>query len=455
VNTISLPFEAPILTPNIVSKDAAFHSKETTVGSYFISNYPPFSTWTPDAIPDFLHALTQPASPGPLGLYVHLPFCRQRCHYCYFRVYPRKTAEDVDRYIDAVLSEHELYSRTPAFHQRPVQSVYFGGGSPTYLSVEQIQRLVGGLQERRPWDAVEECTYECEPGSVTPEKLKLLKQLGVTRVSMGFQSLDNELLRRSGRDVKAEDCVRAFLQAREAGFDEINVDLLAGLPGETESTWRRSVDQVLELTPESVTVYQLELSYNSSLYSGMKAGREMTLPGWSRKRQWAREAFRLCEEAGYVLATGYIAVRHPLWWRSVFTIDHFWHGADLLALGESSFGYLQGVHYQNVDHFGDYAAALSRGELPLRRALKLNPEEQLRRELILQLKTGSLEAGYFRTKFGVELSNQYAQALEWLGERGLLEREGDAFRLTREGLLQVDDLLLMFYLPEHRGVRYT
>jgi oxygen-independent coproporphyrinogen III oxidase len=451
---MSLSTEAPPPASHS-AKTPALHTKETSVGNYFVSNYPPFSVWTPEHIPSFLDALSLPPQPGPLGLYVHLPFCRQRCHYCYFRVYPRRTAEDVDLYIDSVLKEHELYSRFPAFHQRAVHSIYFGGGSPSYLSVEQIRRLLGGLQELRPWDAVEECTFECDPGSATPEKFKLLKELGVTRLSIGFQSLNNELLRRSGRDLKADDCLRAFLQAREAGFDEINVDLLAGLPGETEATWRRSVDQVLELAPESVTVYQLELSYNSALYSSLSAGRELRLPDWTRKRNWTRQAFRLCEESGYLVATGVIAVRHPLWWRSVYTIDHFWHGADLLALGESSFGYLGGIHYQNVDTFDQYLKMVSHGNLPLRRALKLNGEERLRREVILQLKTGSLEGAYFRSKFGIELSDHFSREFAALIQHRLMEADADTYRLTREGLLQVDELLPAFYLPEHRGIRYT
>jgi len=132
---------------------------QTSVGNYFISNYPPFSCWSADNVPGFVEALKQPpaavpgtGAPGPLGLYVHIPFCRQRCHYCYFRVYPRRKSEDVDLYIDSILKELGLYLKFPGFQARPFSSVYFGGGSPSYLSAEQIQRLLGGLQERSPWD---------------------------------------------------------------------------------------------------------------------------------------------------------------------------------------------------------------------------------------------------------------------------------------------------------------
>ncbi|MBI3853000.1 MAG: coproporphyrinogen III oxidase family protein [Verrucomicrobia bacterium] len=427
----------------------------TEVGNYFISNYPPFSCWQPAEIPKLLHALSADAAPGPLGLYVHLPFCRQRCHYCYFRVYPRRSAEDVNLYIDSVLKEFSLYLNFPAFQNRAFSSVYFGGGSPSYPTSDQIRRLLGGLQQRSRWDAVEECTFECEPGTVTPEKLQTLKDLGVTRLSLGFQTLHDDILRRSGRDVRVEDCLRAFRQAREAGFDEINVDLLAGLAGETEGTWQRTMDQVLELMPDCVTIYQLELTYNSRLYASLKSGRELPLPSWPAKRAMVAEGFHMCEAAGYVIGSGYMAIRNPKRWRFVYTVEHFWHGADLLALGETAFGHLRGVHYQNVDTFERYAEWLQKDKLPLRRALRLTPEEKLRREVILHLKTGQLDAGYFRDKFGVDLVDHLEPQFETLLNKGLLEIEGDTVRLTREGLLEVDWLLPDFYLPAHQGVRYT
>jgi oxygen-independent coproporphyrinogen-3 oxidase len=428
---------------------------QTQVGNYFISNYPPYSTWTPEALPAFHQVLARPPAPGPIGLYVHVPFCRQRCHYCYFRVYPRRTRAEVDRYLDAVLQEMDLYRAAPAVAGRPFLSVYFGGGTPSYLEPDQLHRLGAGLRERGDWSQVEEFTVECEPGTVTSEKLQTLKELGVTRVSLGFQSLNDEILRRTGRDTRLGDCLRAFHQVREAGFSEVNIDLLAGLPGETEKSWRRTVDRVLSLQPDSITVYQLELTYNSSLYASQRAGRDPHLPSWPAKRHWVDLAFRLAEAAGYEVCSGYTVTRHPQWMRFVYTVELFWHGHDLLALGESAFGHVQGVHYQNADTFERYLGLLQAGQWPLRRAYCLRPEERLRREVMLQLKTGALDAAYFRRKFGVELLDHFRPQFGELQRRGLLEVEGDQLRLTRPGLLEVDWLLPQFYLPEHVGIRYT
>jgi oxygen-independent coproporphyrinogen III oxidase len=427
----------------------------TTVGNYFISNYPPFSSWTPQEIPKFVHALSTTPKPAPLGLYVHLPFCNQRCHYCYFRVYPRRNDEDVNLYVASVLKELSIYKRYPAIENRALNSVYFGGGSPSFLSLKQIGELLGGLQEQISWETVEECTFECDPGTVTPEKFQLLKRLGVTRLSLGFQSLNDEVLRRSGRETRVGDCLRAFHQAREAGFDEINIDLLAGLPGETSATWKRTIDQVLELIPDCITIYQLELTHNSALYASIKAGREVALPTWTDKCNWTDIAFKMCEGSGYAIGSGYMAIRNPQRWRFVYTVENFWHGADLLALGETSFGHIQGVHYQNTDTFDRYTEMLGANHLPLRRAFKLTPEHKLRRELILLLKTGALDPAYFRKKFGVELLDHFEPQFEQLLKGNCVEIEGDQIRLTREALLRVDQLLPMFYLPEHIGIRYT
>src|SRR4029078_10205340 len=134
--------------------------------------------------------------------------------------------------------------------------------------------------------------------------------------------------------------------------------------------------------PDCVTVYQLELTHNSALYASIQAGREVTLPSWPTKCNGTATAFNMCEEAGYIIGSGYMAIRNPQWWRFVYTVENFWHGADLLALGETAFGHIQGVHYQNADTFDRYTSLLAENHLPLRRALKLSPEHKLRREVI-------------------------------------------------------------------------
>jgi oxygen-independent coproporphyrinogen III oxidase len=429
---------------------------ETKPGNYFVSNYPPYSQWSPEQVPGFERALRQ-ANPAasPLGLYVHVPFCRQRCMYCYFRVHIRRPVEEIEAYIDAVLREAALYRDLPAVTGRPIANAYFGGGTPTHLSTAQIERLMGGLRDRFDWSEADEVTCECQPGTFEPDKLIALRRMGVTRASIGVQTFTDAVLRGVGRVAGEADCLRAYQMAREVGFEQVNIDLMSGLPGETDETWRRTIDRTLELGPDCVTIYQFELTHNSALYKSMQSGNDRTLANWPTKRRWVREAFERMQDAGYTIYGAYWAVRDPKRNRFAYVTEHYWRGDDLLGLGETSFGFLAGHHYQNADTFDDFIRASATGRLSVRRAYRVSAEERLRRQLILQLKTGHVDLDSLRERFGVDVATLFAGELECLSDHAMLHFDRHEIVLTREGLLCVDWLLPRFYLPQHQGVRYT
>ncbi|MGE3343528.1 MAG: radical SAM protein, partial [Vicinamibacterales bacterium] len=179
---------------------------ETEVGSYFVANYPPFSVWTPEAVvTDALPALRTSSQEGessrrvPLGLYLHVPFCRKRCHFCYFRVYTNKNAQEVESYLELLAREWELYSSSPTLAGRPLDFVYFGGGTPSFLSTQQLERLVTRLTATTPWTQAEEITFECEPGTLTEPKLAAIRRFGVTRLSLGVENFSDDILEKNGR----------------------------------------------------------------------------------------------------------------------------------------------------------------------------------------------------------------------------------------------------------------
>src|ERR1051326_6774848 len=150
-------------------------SESTTVGNYFVSNYPPFSFWKPENVGEALSALDREPKPGtPLGVYLHIPFCRKRCHFCYFRVYTDKDSLQIKAYIDGALRELELYAQRKSISGRKPNFVYFGGGTPSYLSSEPPTHLTAKMKSCLPWDEAEEVTFECEPGPLTEHKLKII-----------------------------------------------------------------------------------------------------------------------------------------------------------------------------------------------------------------------------------------------------------------------------------------
>ncbi|MGD1091489.1 MAG: coproporphyrinogen-III oxidase family protein [Bryobacteraceae bacterium] len=431
--------------------------EETTVGSYFVSNYPPYSFWTQDRVSDAFGVLNRPpAQQSPLGIYLHIPFCRKRCHFCYFKVYTDKNASEVERYLDAAIQEVELYSRKAFIGGRKPKFVYFGGGTPSYISSKQLTHLVEGMKRALPWDEAEEVTFECEPGTLTEGKLQVIKDLGVTRLSLGIENFDDQILKNNGRAHASKEIDRAYQFARHIGFPQINIDLIAGMVGETPDNWKDCVRKTIALAPDSVTIYQMEVPYNTTLFQEMKVFGQDVAPvaNWKTKRAWVGEAFAELEKAGYTVGSAYTAVRDPAKARFLYR-DMLWAGADMLGLGVASFSHVQGTHFQNNHEFGPYCEALNQGILPIYRALTPSTEERVIRELVLQMKLGRVPKAYFRDKFGVELEQQFAVPLGELREGGYLYSDQDNLRLNRNGLLQVDRLVHEFFLPEHRNARYT
>jgi oxygen-independent coproporphyrinogen-3 oxidase len=428
----------------------------TEVGNYFVSNYPPFSQWKPEFVPQALAALEQPPRvDDPLGLYLHIPFCRKRCLFCYFKVYIDKNASEIEVYLDALIKENELYSRTAAIQGRQLRFAYFGGGTPSYVSDRQLRYLVEGLNRHVSWANAEEVTFECEPGTLHKSKLETLKDIGVTRLSLGIEHFDDEVLAANGRAHLSPEIYRAYEWAREVDFPQINIDLIAGMMGETEEKWRETVRRAVELEPDSVTIYQMELPYNTIISQDiLKKGTPSPIADWSTKRGWLDYAFEQFLAHGYEIAGTDIVATKKKTCRFIYR-DALWHGGDMIGLGVSSFSHFAGVNFQNAHNFEEYVRIINEGRLPIYRAVSLTPKQRLIREMVLQLKTGTLDTDYFQQKFAVDVWHEFQPVYEELQAQHLLERNNGTIRLTRPGLLVVDHFLLDFFEPGLRTVRYA
>ncbi|HEV7278622.1 MAG TPA: coproporphyrinogen-III oxidase family protein [Pirellulaceae bacterium] len=428
---------------------------KTEVGSYFISNYPPFSQWTKESLGEIETALASPPRDTPLGLYLHIPFCRKRCKFCYFKVFTDVRAAEIEEYVSALSTEIELVSRQPAMGARPFRFVYFGGGTPSFLSVKQLTSLVDRLRANVNWDHAEEVTFECEPGTLSEPKVKCLRDLGVTRLSLGVENFSDEILESNGRAHQSPEVYKAWKWIEAANFPNVNIDLISGMVGETWENWRENIRRTLELSPESVTIYQMELPFNT-VYSQDILGNQIETPvaDWPTKRDWVSYAFDELLANGYSVSSAYTVVKDPTKVNFSYR-DNLWKGSDLLATGIASFGHLSGVHYQNLADMAKYKDALKERQLPLMRAYRPTPREALIRELILQLKKGWLDGAYYRDKFGVDVFEEWRSVWESHRDEGHLTFDEDRAELTRDGLLRADALLPPFFEPQHQGVRYT
>ena len=431
-------------------------TSKTEVGSYFISNYPPYSQWTPEALPAIREAMSRPPQNLPLGLYLHIPFCRKRCKFCYFKVFTDKNANEIENYVSALSREIELVSRQPVMGDRPFRFVYFGGGTPSFLSSKQLRSLVDRLRANINWDLAEEVTFECEPGTLQENKLETLKDLGVTRLSLGIENFTDKILEENGRAHLSKEVFRAWEWIQRIGFPNVNIDLISGMVGETWDNWRENIVQAIKLAPDSVTIYQMELPFNT-VYSQDILGNKIETPvaDWATKRAWLDYAYTELIAAGYHVSSAYTLVKNPKKVNFSYR-DNLWQGSDLIATGIASFGHISGVHYQNKPELPQYTGdLLERGELPLGRAMRPTRAQLLIRELILQLKRGYLDVGYFQMKFDVDIIEHWREVWQSHEVAGMLTFDDERVDLTRQGLMQTDSLLPEFFEPEFRGVRYT
>jgi len=425
---------------------------ETKAGNYFVSNYPPFSFWNDEDVP-CLDSVLQSPSPGsaPLGLYYHVPFCRKRCHFCYFKVYTQKNSNDVRQYLSATIKELKAYADSPYLRGRKPKFVYFGGGTPSYLSAQQLTALTDEMKSILPWDEAEEVTFECEPGTLSEKKLEAIKNFGVTRLSLGVENFDDHILETNGRAHRSKEVFKAYDYARGLGFDNINIDLISGMLEETDENWSDCVEQVIDLSPDCVTIYQMEVPFNTTIFKSMKEQGKLAAPvaDWKTKRRWVEEAYGKLEMAGYTITSSYTAVKNPEKTKFVYR-DRLWSGADMVALGVSSFGHLGGIHYQNLTHIEQYCDSVESGSSVVRRALLTTDEERFIRELILQWKLGIVRPSYFLDKFGIDLHDRFSHVFKEWKEAGDLTECEDELKLSRDALLRVDSMLYSFFLPKHQ-----
>ena len=428
---------------------------DTRVGSVFVSNYPAYSFWNTADLADYQEVLKVAPRPDvPLGQYIHIPFCRKRCKFCYFRVYTDKNASQVDNYIEALVRENEVYAEQTAIDGRPLKYVYFGGGTPSYISVKHLKGLVEGLKSAMPWDDAEEVTFECEPGTLSQAKVEAIRRIGVTRLSLGVENFNDRILELNGRAHVSKEIYRVYPWLLSADFPEVNIDLIAGMVGETWETWRETVQKAIDLDPETVTVYQMELPFNTRFskqyFEGML---DTPLADWETKREWHAYAFEELRAAGYEISSAYTMVKKQ---QTQFVYrSALWEGSDMMSIGVSSFGHMSGVHVQNSPDWDEYFRMVGEGKLPVTRAFATTIQQRLTREVILQLKLGRIRRSYFSDKFGVDILEQFAGPLNTLDNDGFLDICGDLVKLTPEGLLRVDSLLPAFYDPEFQQARYT
>jgi len=369
-----------------------------------------------------------------LGAYLHIPFCTKRCGYCSFNTAPDAPGA-VDRFVPALLGEIDLLARAPWAGSVHLRSVFLGGGTPSLLPADLMASILGRLRERLGIADGAEVTVECNPESVSRERMDGYRRAGVTRISLGVQSLDDRILPTLDRLHTAAQAREAFEAARAAGFDDVSVDLIYGLPGLDEAAWEATVKESLGWGPDHLSAYALTLDEGSLWHAAGVTGvppEETAAAQYRRLTELAADAGLEHYEVSNYARPGHRSRHNQIYWRA----------EEYVGLGPGACGFLGDVRYGNVKPVERYAAMVAGGEAPLATHEALTPRQRLAERLFLGLRTSDgVPVAWIEERLAAGPARLRATLESWRERRLLVERDGRA-RLTEAGFLLSDALFI-------------
>jgi oxygen-independent coproporphyrinogen-3 oxidase len=366
------------------------------------------------------------------GLYIHVPFCKSRCHFCAFYLEIHDEAKAAS-YVQALAQEIALHCASRTFGGHPLTSIYIGGGTPTTLSTEQLRSILVLIREAFTLDPQAEISIEAHPDTVTPATLSELFKAGFNRISFGAESMEREELIRVGRPGSPMGTARAVAAARQAGFANINLDLMYGLPGQTAASWHASLQAIIALHPSHVACYALTVEEGSRLDAAIQAG---TIPAPDAalqndleelaERELTKAGFHRYEISNY--HHGDFQCRHNLL---------YWTGGSYLGLGPSAQSYVEHARFGNVADLKKYADLLDSGRFPHMEIEHISPVQRAREAVIFGLRK---TAGIPVELLHVDPSSVWALTVDRLITENYLEQSGRSVRLTAQGRRYADEV---------------
>ncbi|HEX5085376.1 MAG TPA: radical SAM family heme chaperone HemW [Blastocatellia bacterium] len=374
------------------------------------------------------------------GIYIHIPFCATRCHYCNFATggYESELAR---RYTAAVREEIERANVSNESGMRHVDTIYFGGGTPTTLTVAQISSLIEACRGVFDVAPDSEITAEANPGSISQNYLEELLAAGVNRLSFGAQSFDDGELRMIGRTHSSEEAREAVRTARAAGFANVSIDLIAGLPEQKIETWRRNLEEAFALEPDHLSVYLLELYKDAPLLHRINRGELRAIDDELTVEMY----FALLDEAE---RHGFDHYEISNWSLPGFESRHnlkYWIGAPYWAFGVSASGYDGRTRWSNTRNIHDYLAKLESGESPVAERIDLDDDDRQSENLFLRLRLkDGVDLDDHLRRFGVDALERYRDEIERLREAGLIELGENRLKISRPGTVLANEVFAAF-----------
>ena len=371
----------------------------------------------------------------PTSAYVHIPFCTQICYYCDFsKVFIKN--QPVDSYLEHLLEEFQSYDI------QKLSTLYIGGGTPTALSAPQLEVLLDGLTKNLDLSVLEELTIEANPGDLDADKIAVLKNSAVNRVSLGVQTFDDKMLKKIGRSHLEKDIYENIDRLKLAGFDNISIDLIYALPGQTMEQVKENVAKAIGLDIPHMSLYSLILENHTVFMNRMRRGK-LPLPKEELEAEMFEYIITELERAGFEhyeisnFSKHGFESRHNLM---------YWDNAEYYGIGAGASGYVDGVRYKNHGPIRHYLSAVEEGNARITEE-HLSQKEQMEEEMFLGLrKKSGVSMARFEEKFGRSFDGLYGEIVRDLVQQGLMQIEGDRVRMTKRGLFLGDTVAERFIL---------
>ena len=379
----------------------------------------------------------------PAGVYLHIPFCKSRCSYCDFATDVYRNSEAVERYVDALCAEvnsevDHQNSEVRSQNSEAVDTIYFGGGTPSLLSPHQVSKILDAVRNKYEVSASAEVTMEMNPATVTRATLEGYRSLGVNRASFGVQTFNDEALKLLARGHDANDARETFRLLRETGFDNISFDLIAGLPGQTLDDWKRNLDEAVSMNPDHISLYLLEVHEGTPIAEQIRSGRR-PVPD----EELAASMYELMLER--LSAAGYEHYEISNFARPGFESRHntkYWRMEPVFGFGVSAHSFDGRERYANERDTAKYVELIETigGAENYRETVDLVSETAF---LGLRMTSG-IDLDELTKRFGVDLNQEYSSELDELIENGLVERIRDRLSLTPKGMLYSNEVFRVF-----------
>ncbi len=374
-----------------------------------------------------------------LGLYLHFPFCISKCPYCDFNSYQLKENNQISSYISALYQEITAYSQK--LKKSNIKTIYLGGGTPTILSGVQIYNILEFCKDKFTIDKDAEITIEANPGTLDSEKIKLLTESGINRLSLGAQSFDDLFLKKLGRMHNTQDIIDSYYLAREKGFNNINIDIMFALPGQTKEDLQTTLKQAVSLKLDHLSLYNLTIKSGTEYYRKYKKGK-LKLLNEDEEFDMYNWAINFMEESGFEhyeisnFALPYKRSTHNL---------IYWQNKPYLGIGAGAYSFIKGYRYMNYENPARYIKEVINNKLPIDHGEKLSLRKRMIETIILGLRTkDGVSYKKFKARFRVNLNDIFSEQIKKLVSLGLLKRENYRIKLAKKGVFLANTVFREF-----------